>query len=434
MFKLTRTTTRTGEVDRSESFHLVMRFIYLLGLPIYIVQGVMVAYIKYSVGYLPVDMGGYPVPYTLWPAEYRRLIYVIYYLKALAWSGEGIVHLEELTFWLYLIHLKDNSPIWFRSPFFKFFVFLAIMSSSALVLVVWFFTPNVLLVIVDGIVMTSMVAFAAQAVITLLIFLPRNLRKECKLEAEPDSSYKPPSGQCGNLVHVEPSKTLRAQYTRSSPQSLGIAAPAKPTSHLPKEYKSFGEWELSTPTDPRFSNNSSGLHSPRSSNEINWRRVDRTNRDVPIIQGDSPPSSKRSKHLNIPTEEEPFDGLITPTFAPPYRRTSSRGRIPTLEVTATFENTSQEYYSSSPPLGANFNSIRRIGNHACLPRSSRVTHFPRYFAFSDRQALENDDSESLDPVPLSSWTTLPSQKAEEIAETTCEKAPEAEPLLHPAIR
>jgi hypothetical protein len=39
-------------------------------------------------------------------------------------------------------------------------------------------TPFMLVIVIDLIVMTSTVAFAAQGIITLLIFLPRNLSKE----------------------------------------------------------------------------------------------------------------------------------------------------------------------------------------------------------------------------------------------------------------
>ncbi|KAA1090893.1 hypothetical protein PGT21_017153 [Puccinia graminis f. sp. tritici] len=208
--------TLHSDPEPRNSFHLIMRFIYLLGLPVYAIQGITVAYIKYQVGFLPVEMGGYPVPYTSWSPSHVRLITIIYYLKAL---GELPTLVQKHSFYFPLhqpvLWLKEflmtfatgfnlsvtcaffwvfsKFPAWLRdlkkrgAPAELLIrlhgfgtlneirmIFRLIFTAPLLALSADGLMPqpflNKRVWVVDLIAMTSVVAFAAQGVITLLIF------------------------------------------------------------------------------------------------------------------------------------------------------------------------------------------------------------------------------------------------------------------------
>jgi hypothetical protein len=65
------------------------------------------AFIKYHEGYMDLTalrLGVIPKPYQLWPKNYQHLVLPAQICFSVAWSLEIVSHLEELTFWLFLLH------------------------------------------------------------------------------------------------------------------------------------------------------------------------------------------------------------------------------------------------------------------------------------------------------------------------------------------
>ncbi|KAM0749146.1 hypothetical protein T439DRAFT_382206 [Meredithblackwellia eburnea MCA 4105] len=102
-----------------EAFKRIMVLLYVLGCPAYAIQGALYAWIKYQEGFLPLNKSGMPVPFTMWPERFQRLVMPLQYLNAFAWTCELIVHLEEVMFFLHLVALKPSSTPWFQSWYFR---------------------------------------------------------------------------------------------------------------------------------------------------------------------------------------------------------------------------------------------------------------------------------------------------------------------------
>lgn len=65
------------------------------------------AVIKYQLGYIDLSilgLGVRPYPHELWPKKYQEWILPATVCFSVAWSLEIVSHLEELTFWLFLLN------------------------------------------------------------------------------------------------------------------------------------------------------------------------------------------------------------------------------------------------------------------------------------------------------------------------------------------
>lgn len=469
----------------------------------------MIAYIKYQVGYLPVEMGGFPVPYTSWSPNYTKLIYTSYYLKALGWSGEGIVHLEELAFWIFLIHLKDSSRPWFRSVFFRVFLLLSLISSGVLVFIVSATKPNVLLTqaimmtfatgfnttttcaffwvfskfpswledlkkrgapaeliiklhgfgslnqirmiarliftvplfalsadglrvqpvlnrhvwVIDLIVMTSTVAFAAQGVITLLIFLPRNLSKECGFDQDErlnqdKSSQQPLLNRTLKSGCLDPTKQRDAG-------ALCLGRPSSPTTLTCSTSEKHRSYSPDIPTT-YFSIRKGISHSFRLSDansfgNTNW------NSDLNNL-------TKAQTQSVLPKYGREYDrtSYVTQDLVPFSSRRTSHISVEIPHVSDMFSHASKSVSPSFPPSTSGFNSPVPQGNSVHFPITSRLTHFPRYFAPSECRAFESCEGGSSKSLRTMSM----SFSINETPSISDMATPQHEQLnsIHPAIR
>lgn len=99
-----------------------MTYSYLLSVPLISVYAITMAVIKYDEGYMDLtalDLGVVPKPYALWPKSYRDLVLPATVCFSVAWSLEIVSHLEELNFWLFLLHQGPSQRDWFASLEFK---------------------------------------------------------------------------------------------------------------------------------------------------------------------------------------------------------------------------------------------------------------------------------------------------------------------------
>jgi hypothetical protein len=84
-----------------------------------LIFAVGLCYIKYAEGYIVLPQTGIiiPKPVEMWSKVHQDLIFPLQLCFSFAWSLEIVTHLEELCFWLFLLHTTDASP-WFRSTHF----------------------------------------------------------------------------------------------------------------------------------------------------------------------------------------------------------------------------------------------------------------------------------------------------------------------------
>ena len=65
-----------------------------IGFPLFGVRAVVMAKVKYDVGFLQAELGGLPVPYTLWTPSQQRIIPFDLWATAISATLETIVHAQ----------------------------------------------------------------------------------------------------------------------------------------------------------------------------------------------------------------------------------------------------------------------------------------------------------------------------------------------------
>ncbi|KAH9834170.1 uncharacterized protein C8Q71DRAFT_164143 [Rhodofomes roseus] len=104
----------------SGAFKRVMTYTYLITIPLLMVYSIGMTIISYKMGYIALPgVGLMPLPVEFWPESYHRMFFPLNLVFAFAWSFEIITHLEELCFWLFLVHAGSVQQDWFRSFYFK---------------------------------------------------------------------------------------------------------------------------------------------------------------------------------------------------------------------------------------------------------------------------------------------------------------------------
>ncbi|KAH6913769.1 hypothetical protein BKA70DRAFT_1259435 [Coprinopsis sp. MPI-PUGE-AT-0042] len=89
------------------AFKRVMTYSYLSTLSILL---------KFSEGFIIVkNRIVVPRPFDAWSPEHHRYILPLFFVLSVAWSLEIVTHLEELTFWLFLLHQGPGKRDWFHS-------------------------------------------------------------------------------------------------------------------------------------------------------------------------------------------------------------------------------------------------------------------------------------------------------------------------------
>jgi len=79
--------------------------------------------IKYKHGFIEFEGAIIPKPYIFWTEAERRAIFPLMLTFTLGWSMEMITHLEELCFWLFLVNSGSVQQDWFRSWYFRTWIF-----------------------------------------------------------------------------------------------------------------------------------------------------------------------------------------------------------------------------------------------------------------------------------------------------------------------
>ncbi|KAH7910037.1 hypothetical protein BJ138DRAFT_985926, partial [Hygrophoropsis aurantiaca] len=98
------------------AFKRVMTYSYVATLSLLVVYSVALTIFKFQEGYVPGPQGfDIPQPLdTYSPANKKWILPLLFSLSG-AWACEIITHLEELTFWLFLLHQGPKTRLWFDS-------------------------------------------------------------------------------------------------------------------------------------------------------------------------------------------------------------------------------------------------------------------------------------------------------------------------------
>ncbi|KAJ7286851.1 hypothetical protein C8J57DRAFT_1282187 [Mycena rebaudengoi] len=107
----------------SGAFKRVMTYSYLLSLPCLMAYAFGFAIIKYQQGFIEFKGSIIPKPSSMWPEEQQRAIFPLMLVFSFGWSMEMTTHLEELCFWLFLVNAGSAQQDWFRSWYFRLWVF-----------------------------------------------------------------------------------------------------------------------------------------------------------------------------------------------------------------------------------------------------------------------------------------------------------------------
>ncbi|KAJ7286884.1 hypothetical protein C8J57DRAFT_573153 [Mycena rebaudengoi] len=98
------------------AFKRVMTYSYFATVPLLMVFSVAMAALKYQEGsVLMPDESIIPRPFSAWRHDRLRFVVPLFFILSIAWSLELVTHLEELTFWLFLLHQGPRKREWFHS-------------------------------------------------------------------------------------------------------------------------------------------------------------------------------------------------------------------------------------------------------------------------------------------------------------------------------
>ncbi|KAA1063696.1 hypothetical protein PGTUg99_026343 [Puccinia graminis f. sp. tritici] len=274
--------------------------------------------------------------------------------------------------------------------------------------------------------MTSTVAFAAQGIITLLIFLPRNLSKECGYSSEEsakqDKTFHQPllnggvESGCISRLSSGPITEPTGPSTTPRPPS-----PATSACSLSEKNKSY-----SPAMSPVNRSMGEALDQPYDLAEINSGRNIYRNSDLTNFQAPSTVLTKHRRDFDrssfVPQELIQFCSPGTSQLSVENSPDSRIFCLPSTSRSPNILHSKNEFIS--PPLAA--------GSSVPFPISSRLTHFPRYFAPSERRAFESCDGGSSKSFrtmsrSLSINQTLP------IPDKLASQPSERPDLIHPAI-
>jgi hypothetical protein len=105
-----------GSGKQPGAFKRVMTYSYLANVPLLMVFSLVMAISSYQQGVLTTPEGKILAPpFALWTHTTRKRLLPLFFILSAAWALELVTHLEELTFWLFLLHQGPAKRDWFKS-------------------------------------------------------------------------------------------------------------------------------------------------------------------------------------------------------------------------------------------------------------------------------------------------------------------------------
>lgn len=106
------------------AFKRVMTYSYLTSVPLLVVFSISMTAIKVREGWLVLsETLAMPMPVQLYSESSRSLLLPLYFVFATSWALELVTHLEELTFWLFMLNQGPSKSQWFSSYEYKVWFF-----------------------------------------------------------------------------------------------------------------------------------------------------------------------------------------------------------------------------------------------------------------------------------------------------------------------
>ncbi|KAG6840044.1 hypothetical protein C0991_009417, partial [Blastosporella zonata] len=105
------------------AFKRVMTYSYLATVPLLVVFSVAITVFKFKEGFVISDGTITPRPFSLWSTSNRHWVLPLYFILSIAWSLEHVTHLEELTFWVFLLSQGPEKREWWQSWEYRLWTF-----------------------------------------------------------------------------------------------------------------------------------------------------------------------------------------------------------------------------------------------------------------------------------------------------------------------
>ncbi|GLB37909.1 hypothetical protein LshimejAT787_0409600 [Lyophyllum shimeji] len=98
------------------AFKRVMTYSYLGTVPLLVVFSVAITVLKFKEGFILAPDGRIvPIPFSFWRPANKVWVLPLNFILSIAWSLEHVTHLEELTFWVFLLNQGPGKREWFAS-------------------------------------------------------------------------------------------------------------------------------------------------------------------------------------------------------------------------------------------------------------------------------------------------------------------------------
>ncbi|TRM68895.1 hypothetical protein BD626DRAFT_2329 [Schizophyllum amplum] len=98
------------------AFNRLMTYTYILTVPLLLAFSANMSWLKFREGFVLMPSGqAAPKPVYAWSDYSKDRLLPLLFVLSIAWAFELVTHLEELTFWLFLLHQGPRKRDWFHS-------------------------------------------------------------------------------------------------------------------------------------------------------------------------------------------------------------------------------------------------------------------------------------------------------------------------------
>ncbi|KAL1741745.1 hypothetical protein HDZ31DRAFT_44755 [Schizophyllum fasciatum] len=98
------------------AFNRLMTYTYILTVPLLFAFSASMTRLKYREGHVVLPSGrAIPRPLEAWRQDSKDQLLPLLFVFSVAWAFEIVTHLEELMFWLFLLHQSARKRDWFHS-------------------------------------------------------------------------------------------------------------------------------------------------------------------------------------------------------------------------------------------------------------------------------------------------------------------------------
>ncbi|KAJ3981418.1 hypothetical protein F5890DRAFT_1376594, partial [Lentinula detonsa] len=104
-----------GSGRQPGAFKRIMTYSYLATVPLLMVYSLTMTVLAYQQGLVWLKISVLALPFSSWTHTAKKRLLPLFFVLASAWALELVTHLEELTFWMFLLHQGPHKRDWFKS-------------------------------------------------------------------------------------------------------------------------------------------------------------------------------------------------------------------------------------------------------------------------------------------------------------------------------